>query len=245
MNDPALLVSTVYLNGFLAYRDRWTYRDWALDSGAFSAFNSGTTISLQDYIDTAKRLSDEDPTLTEVYSLDVIGDWKASMRNTEEMWRQGVEAIPCYHVGEPEAALVGMSKDYPKIALGGAALMKGRNEQKLHWAEQCFARVWPAKIHGFAFTAEQWLLRLPWHSVDSSTWDLMPCAFGRWKSFGRLPIRGSDQNLRAEIDWFLKLERRAQQHWAGEMKKQGWGDKPDLRLAVVSASSGTRWRSLT
>ena len=85
----------------------------------FRPDNSGATIKLQEYIDTCKRLMAEDPTLTEIFALDVIGDWRASLKNVEEMWRQGIEAILAFHPGEPEAALKGIAKDYPKIALGG------------------------------------------------------------------------------------------------------------------------------
>src|SRR6202044_4270767 len=94
---PALLISYYYLEAWELSKHKYHYRDWVMDSGAFSAHNSGAVIVLQDYIDCCHRLMKDDPTLTEVYSLDVIGDWKASLKNTEEMWRQGVPAIPCYH----------------------------------------------------------------------------------------------------------------------------------------------------
>jgi hypothetical protein len=233
---PALLVSYVYLAGFLKHRHRYHYRDWVMDSGAFSAHNSGTEIKLQDYIDTCKRLMAEDETLTEVFALDVIGDWKASLRNCEEMWRQGVPAIPCFHAGEPWEALLDMARDYPKVALGGVAYAGG--SRKLRWAEQCFARVWPKRIHGFGFGSERQIMALPWHSVDATSWETGPCRFGRWQSFGALSVRGSNQNLRAEVEWYLELERKAQFRWRNEMEVlRGLGEgpaadrSPALRLA--------------
>jgi len=232
---PALLVSYVYLKPFLANRHRYHYRDWVLDSGAFSAHNSGTEIRLQDYIDTCKRLTAEDPTMTEVYSLDVIGDWKASLKNCEEMWRQGVQAIPCYHVGEPESALKGMARDYPKIALGGCVGFRGKDG----FASQCFARVWPKAIHGFGFGTEESIMNVPWHSVDATNWEIGPCKFGRWKAFGTMSVRGSKQNLRAEVEWYLALERRAQERWKKEMlqiTRQG----PDLRMALVNPDTASK-----
>ena len=212
---PALLVSYVYLAPFLKNRHRYAYRDWVLDSGAFSAHNSGTEIELQDYINCCKELQATDPTMTEVFALDVIGDWKASLKNCEEMWRQGVEAIPCYHVGEPVAELTAMAKDYPKIALGGCVGYR----QKLKFAEQCFARVWLKAIHGFGFVSEKDIMALPWHSVDATNWEIGPCKFGRWNAFGQMSVRGSKQNLRAEVEWYLDLERRARQKWTGAMKQ--------------------------
>lgn len=229
---PSLLVSYVYLKSFLAKRHLYHYRDWVMDSGAFSAHNSGTVINLQDYIDCCKRLQAEDPKLTEVFSLDVIGDWRAGLRNCEAMWKQGVQAIPTYHVGEPEAVLRGMAKDYPKIALGGAVGYRGKDK----WAEACFARVWPCKIHGLGFGSEKSIMMLPWHSVDASNWELGPCKFGRWMAYGQMSVRGSAHNLKAEVEWYLKLERRARHRWAKEMAKLEAMPAPSVRLAV----SGTR-----
>lgn len=136
---PALLVSYVYLKPFLDRQSQYVYRDWALDSGAFSAHMTGTKIELAAYIDVCQRLKASDPTLTDVFALDVIGDWKASLKNVEEMWRAGVEAIPCYHIGEPESVLKGLAKDYPKIAIGGVA--REKPQKKLAFAKECFARV--------------------------------------------------------------------------------------------------------
>ena len=226
---PALLVSYVYLAPFLKNRHRYAYRDWVLDSGAFSAHNSGTEIKLQDYINCCKELQATDPTMTEVFALDVIGDWKASLKNCEEMWRQGVEAIPCYHVGEPETELRAMAKDYPKIALGGCVGYK----QKLKFAEQAFARVWPKAIHGFGFGSEKDIMALPWHSVDATNWEIGPCKFGRWNAFGQMSVRGSKQNLRAEVEWYLDLERRVRQKWTGAMKQLDNAEAA-VRLALVN-----------
>ena len=44
---PALLVSFFYLNLFQDNRHQFHFRDWVLDSGAFSAHNSGVEINLQ------------------------------------------------------------------------------------------------------------------------------------------------------------------------------------------------------
>jgi hypothetical protein len=235
-----MLVSYVYLQPFLKSRHLFYYRDWALDSGAWSAHNSGTKIDLQKYIDLCKQLKAEDPTLTEIFALDVIGDWKASLKNCEAMWAQGVEAIPAYHRGEPVSALLGIAKDYPKIAIGGT---KGRHD-KDHFAAQCFARVWPKKVHGFTFWSEASLLHVPWHSVDATSWETRPCQFGKWQLFGgqSVSVRGSKQNLRGEVDWYLKLEQRARDRWKKEMAQLGDLSAPTIRLALASLTEDrTAW----
>jgi len=204
---PALLISYYYFDRWQERQQEYRYRNWALDSGAFSAHNSGATIELRDYIDMAKRLRDSDKDLKEIFSLDVIGDHRQSMTNTRAMWKAGIEAIPTYHIGEPESVLKHLAQNYPKIALGGVAMQRGK--VKLEWARQCFARVWPCRIHGFGYGSEKAIMDLPWDSVDATNWETGPCAYGRWNSFGALTVRGSSQNLRAEIEWYLRLEQRA------------------------------------
>lgn len=238
---PALLVSYVYLDGFLKHREKYCFRDWVLDSGAFSAHNSGTKISLQAYIDTAKRLLETDGKLTEVFALDVIGDDKASLRNCEEMWKQGIPAIPTYHRGSPEAALKYLAANYPKIALGGVAMLRG--DAKMKWANQCFSRVWPKKIHGFGFGTESQVLGLPWHSVDATNWEIGPCAFGQWKKFGKMSVRGSNQNLRSQVEHYLEMEKKARVRWKKEMAQLEAMDGPTVRLAAQNNGEAQLHRS--
>jgi hypothetical protein len=228
-------VSYYYLKPFLKAQANYKYRDWVLDSGAFSAHNSGATINLQEYIDCCKRLKESDPTLTEIFALDVIGDWKASLANCKEMWRQGVEAIPCYHPGrdEPLSVLAGMAKDYPKIAIGGVVGVGKKLKHSL--IEQVFARVWPCRIHGFGMTGEDMVMAFPFHSVDASNWEMGPCAFGSWKAFGKMSVRGTGQNLKAEVDWYLDLERRAGSKWRPLWEKLSTRG-PAVRLACASNS---------
>src|SRR5688572_29598209 len=99
---PALLISYVYLRQFQQNRHRYRFRDWVMDSGAFSAANSGRVISLAEYVKVCHHLMATDPTLTEIFALDVIGDPKASAENAAAMWADGIPAIPCFHYGEPE-----------------------------------------------------------------------------------------------------------------------------------------------
>lgn len=234
---PALLVSYFYLEQFLKIRDRLVIRDWAMDSGAYSAFNSGGVIDLGEYIDCCQRMLASDPQLTEVFSLDVIGDWRATKKNTEAMWAAGVPAIPVYHVKEPPALLKEMAAEYPKIALGGVAKLKAK--WKNEFAEQCFARVWPKRIHGFGFGSERSILGLPFESVDATNWETGPASFGRWMAYGKLSTRGAGLNLRTEVEWYLKLEDRARIRWAKEMALIGAPQhSPTSRFVVAGTQDG-------
>jgi len=239
---PALLVSYYYLPAFLKARDRYHFRDWSLDSGAFSAHKSGVTIDLDKYIEDCRRLMVEDDKLVEVFALDVIGDARASLANTERMWEAGVEAIPTFHFGSPWSELEYIAKTYPKIALGGVVGQPLSVKDK--WAGQCFARVWPKRIHGFGFGSEQSILAVPFHSVDATNWEMGPCAFGRWATFGKMSVRGSKQDLRREVEYYLRVERKARARWRKQMKLFDSIEGPAKRLALSGAHTADKRRAM-
>lgn len=222
---PSILISFYYLKGFLKDRKYYRIRNWVLDSGAFSAFNLGVEIKLNDYIRTCKKLLATDKQLVEIFSLDVIPhgkisydkSWRMGLKNTEKMWKAGIEAIPVYHIGEPEDVLIGMARDYPKVGIGGVTRIRG-NKAKEKFIGQCFSRIWPKKIHGLGVGSEFLIMKFPFHSMDATNWEIAPCAFGSWKKYGKISIRGSKQNLRSQVEWYLDLERKAQARWKKEMK---------------------------
>ena len=58
---PALLVSYVYLKHFEKHRAGFHFRDWCMDSGAFSAHNSGKVIDLSAYTQECAQRFATDP----------------------------------------------------------------------------------------------------------------------------------------------------------------------------------------
>lgn len=221
-NQPGILASYHYLKDWLAIEAQCHFRDWVMDSGAFSAHSLGVKIELRAYMETALELLATDPRLTEVFALDVIGDHEAGRRNAEKMQEAGIPVIPCYHVGEPKELLRYYCKHWPKVALGGAVGYR----RKLEWARLCFREVWPHKLHGFGYGVEDHIMALPWHSVDASNWEIGPTKFGQWIGYGgasgkrrAMTVRGSKQNLRCEVEWYLRLEQRAAKKWAKRYKE--------------------------
>lgn len=197
-------------------------RHWVLDSGAFTAHTQGTPISLDEYTADCLDLLQGDAPPAEIYGLDVIRDPEATMRNVEEMHARGVPALPTFHLGSPWHYLEDMAKRYDKIALGGMVRQAGLRG----FAEQCFARVWPKKIHGFGVGRMELLNAVPFHSVDSSTWTLGPCGFGYWRAFGLSVREGPSpsndgatraEKLAIEADAYAKIERRLKARWAREL----------------------------
>src|SRR5262249_13386189 len=109
--------------------------------------------------------------------------------------------------------VVELARAFPKIAIGGVV---GWNiTRKVAWADQVFARVWPAAVHGFGFNSRQLLMRLPFHSVDHSTWEQAPHCWGWLESLGcDVSIPGGNKNLTGEVYHYLKMEAAAATKWA-------------------------------
>jgi hypothetical protein len=242
----SVLVSYVNLLSFLK-NGGWPGR-WVLDSGAYSALTSGKRIDLSRYIDDCLSfLAGPNPPEV-VFALDVIGDPEATARNTEEMWRQGVGAVPTYHRGSPRHYLEGLAGRHDKIALGGTA-SRGANghggkvtlKQKLSYFEACFASVWPKWVHGFGATDPALLARIPFASCDSTTWFYGPSRYGFSLLTGTqtVPKRSAvggecfDLFVRREIEEWRKVERRTSGFFEEIMARAGL-PAFKLRFAVNS-----------
>jgi hypothetical protein len=214
-------VSYVYLKPFMQAREKLTsLQSWSMDSGAFSAMVSSKKIDLDKYIETCRELLAKDKQLTEVFALDVIGDWKGTRRNVDKMLNAGIPAIPCFHYGEPEKVLLDMAKHHPKIALGGVAQKRGNQRERIRFAQWCFSKIWPKRVHGFGYGDEKSIMAVPWDSVDSTTWILRPAKFGQWQAFSNKPFRlRNPQELTAQVLYFNRLASYAQGRWSNAMRK--------------------------
>lgn len=229
---PALLTSFYYLKSFLKKRHEVFMRSWALDSGAFTAHNSGAAISLSDYIETATRLQKEDSLLEDVFALDVIGNSAASFANAATMTKAGVRVIPTFHYGGNYADLKAICKDYDKIALGGMAAKLASNhgqrlskKEKFNFIAKCFEVIWPKRVHLFGCTDETLLFSFPAESADSTSWHLQPSRYGLWKHHGRLQgVRGGaiQAGIKGQIEYCLSVEQKVQDKWGKLFAKHGF-----------------------
>ncbi len=210
------LISNEFLDVVMRQKANINYIDWSLDSGAFTAYTQGKELCVKRYTEGALRLYQTDPSLTDVFGLDVIGDPAASAVNVKYSWAKGLPVIPTFHYGSSRSILESMAREYPKIALGGCARMNAK--KKLAWARSCFGYLWKkglkTKIHGLGF-GERYLDALPFHSVDSTTWEFQTAAFGTWTTFDKTVspriTRSKPVSLRREIDKVLRLQSKARQ----------------------------------
>ena len=160
--------------------------DVLIDSGAFSAANSGKEIDIREYCEFILETG-----VVKYAGLDVIGDAKATRDNTEFMIKEcKLKPIPTFHMGSEISdldALLG----YPYIALGGLVFSSGITSHcDAVWAH-LLKKAPKIKVHGFGLTTIDLMERYPWYSVDSSSFKSCK-RFGRhnnlwngfnWKSF--------------------------------------------------------------
>jgi hypothetical protein len=156
-----------------------------LDSGAFSAYTLGVTLSVDDYCDYIQRnrdiIREEDGCLM-ASVLDGIGDARQTGINQEAMEYNGVRPLPCFHFGEPPEYLEWYVRNYEYITLGG--MVGASTAQLREWLEKVWqgylldgsgrARI---KVHGFGITAVPLMEEFDWYSCDSSSW-IQSAAFG-------------------------------------------------------------------
>lgn len=172
-----------------------------LDSGAFSAWTLGATLSIADYCQYILEHQDiirtEDGILM-ASVLDGIGDPLQTYRNQLEMEARGVRPLPCFHFGEDERYLQHYLANYEYITIGG---MVGKTTaQLMTWLD----RIWNnhmvdgsgrprIKVHAFGVTSIPLMESYPWHSCDSSSW-VQVSAFGNIILPGYGMIGVSDQS---------------------------------------------------
>ena len=172
-----------------------------LDSGAFSAYTLGATLSVEDYCNYILRNQDiirvEDGSMM-ASVLDGIGDPLQTWRNQMEMELRGVRPLPCFHANEDERYLEHYVKNYDYITLGG---MVGSSTKALSiWLDRIWDRYLvdgsgraKIKVHGFGITAIPLMERYPWFSCDSSSW-IQSAAFGSIVTPDYGPLTVSDKS---------------------------------------------------
>tara|TARA_Y100000310_G_scaffold335424_1_gene417458 strand:- start:3885 stop:4466 length:582 start_codon:yes stop_codon:yes gene_type:complete len=134
---------------------------------------SGAIIDLGEYrefIEEKSRLYDG------IASLDVISDWRASMKNWDKL--RDLNAFPVFHEGEPWELLEELSTEQAKKTalpqggwLGIGCQRPIIRDRVLAFLDECRRHIkGKCKIHGFGLTGYTAAFRFD--SVDSTSWIL-------------------------------------------------------------------------
>lgn len=158
-----------------------------IDSGAFSVWNKGGSIDIQDYISYCKENFDW---CDYFVNLDVIpgkpfqknktSDIKEAAKAGWKNYRIMSDSLPkekiihVFHQGEEFKWLEKMVDKIPYIGLSPAN--DKNTKQRIEWLDRCMKYVTDSngkpvvKFHGFAVTSSRIIAKYPWYSVDSATY---------------------------------------------------------------------------
>lgn len=152
-----------------------------LDSGAYSAFTKGVTITVEEYssfIHKNREIIDFAANLDDLSSKDKNVAAEATWRNQrllEKAVPKGMYVLPVYHVREDVKHLKRLLDNYEFIAIGGMV------PESIPDLKQILDELWGRyltdakgrariRVHGFGLTTISLLRRYPWYSVDSTSW---------------------------------------------------------------------------
>jgi len=216
-DDPVdVLVAYPELRGYMKRAHQYNVRNLCLDSGAFSVWQSGKTITNDEFIRAAL-----DAPVDEVFGLDVINDWQGTQRNLEEAWSRGLNAIPTFHSTDPPEALDWCIENTPchKIAISG--FKKSRSKQ-VKFVQAIMARTWSRRlrVHAFGMFKNEVLAAGPLHSVDASTWVFAPRATGCWAGYNGIQQHVGSRGYHdhwIEVEEYVKRAKWAAHVWRKEL----------------------------
>ena len=170
LKPDRLLLSYFYFRakGIGQLIDKIGYRpEVLLDSGAFSAWNTGKNIAIVDYM----RFIDENKAHADLYiALDVIGDPDLTRMYYEIMRFKGYSPIPVFHYGDDLKYLdYYVGKGERTIALGGTAKMRSK-PTVAKWCADIIGKYPDIDFHLLGSSSRQITDHCALASCDSSTW---------------------------------------------------------------------------
>lgn len=146
------------------------------DSGAFSAWSLGKTITVDEYVAWLRRWGH---CFTCAAALDVIGDAQASFDQTLELRKKlgpvPYPIIPVVHSNDQGGALkwldAYLKEGFDYIGVSPTGAIYGNPALMQSWLQLMFdARPEHVRYHGFGVTGWKPLTSFPWYSVDSTSW---------------------------------------------------------------------------
>jgi len=214
----SLLVSFVYIREFYRTRTKWRTLPprTMLDSGAFSAWNSGEQIDIESLMKEARA------GWGEAIALDVINNPTASVKNALLMKSRGLDVMPVFHFGEPFEILEEYKRTFPRIGL--SCRFGEPVKQSMNWLELCFKKAYPAKFHSFGWVTRPMLQTFPFWTADTASWTTV-MRFGQSRFFGRVPGAKATCRLDAEVNFYYELQHYLKSRWATEFK-ESFNDEP-------------------
>ena len=141
------------------------------DSGAYSARMRGVEISNEQLGEWILKWKHR---LAWAACMDVSGDTQLTRDNWQALLDMGIESIPTIHMGvDPSEMDYYAERGVDFMGLGGVAGGDSAKASVFRWLISVFKYAQKnhpqMRFHGWGITAQSWL-RLPFFSVDSSSW---------------------------------------------------------------------------
>lgn len=189
-NYENILHSFEYKEGFLKAMQKYSPKNKFLiiDSGAFSAWNKGRKIDLDEYIEFCKYITSKYPdNKWNIVNLDVIPGGPGLVPSQKEidysaekgwdnylyMQSKGIKPIHIFHQHEDFKWLkrIAASTDYMGVSPDNSQSVQSR----CAWLKKVYSVIkGDVKTHGFACTGSSFLKVAPFYSADSSSWLVAP-----------------------------------------------------------------------
>lgn len=206
-----------------------------VDSGAYTVYTQGQTLTCEEYRDWLVELRETLPDHIELagyFNLDVIGDQAKTWENQERMEALGEKPIPIITKGASEKHILRALDEYDYFALGGLVPYSSQVDELKRWIGYVFLRVmrhwntYPIKpfprVHLLGVGRESLLRMFPVFSCDSSSW-LSSVQYGahRATKYPGVPRRSSGGSgvenavIRSAVRKVYETEERVTQLWEG------------------------------
>lgn len=135
-----------------------------VDSGAFTAWKAGQEIKLDDYCRFIESLPFKP---WRYFSLDVIGDPHATMKNYELMLKRGFNPIPVFTRGEDVSVIKDFYQTSDVVGIGGLVGTRGNKG----FVKGIMSHIGQRKCHWLGFTSMPFVKYYRPYSCDSSSWE--------------------------------------------------------------------------
>ena len=162
-----ILIAYPYINQkliekLIEHKDKFNL---LIDSGAFTAWNTGKIITLDGYC----KMLDSLPIEPERYfALDVIGDAKATEDNYDEMLKRGYKPSPVFTRSQNLSEVDKYFETADMIGCGGLVNKEGPKPQG--FIDKVMKQAKGRKVHLLGYTQPKFIKYFRPYSCDSSSW---------------------------------------------------------------------------
>lgn len=171
-----------------------------LDSGAFTAWKAGKPIALDDYCKFLESLPFKP---WRYFTLDVIGNPDASLKNYEIMLSRGFNPIPIFTRGEDIRMIDEYYKTSDVIGIGGLVGTQGNKG----FVKGIMNVVNGRKVHWLGFTSDVFVSYYKPYMCDSSSWNYADRvgSLALYYGFGRSKVFSKKDFIKKPSDYDLNI----------------------------------------